>query len=378
MKILVVGSLRAKNLKSELEAAIKDGTSSLREEEKNDLDAYVNNKLNEFRESCKAIGKHLASKNVELIIGSTRDSTADRWVIEGIKQAPKTTKVRVTLIRPQNSRADETSTDTVLDPNTFDIRFKPMKASWTGGRIAQVQACDCVLMLGGSEGTAQVGFSAMSLGIPVVAVASFFGAAKKMWVDFDEYYKKVEGTVPEYSHLGQPTWRTHYPIVIYSLASALIKSKVAKRTDWFRELSPLLASLVFFSSWVGVFVSGLNEQYLTAFFLITALSAFLGTSLRRSLSAVLSPTSPITGAQFLSEVNAGLLLAFILSLIYLSGSLTVAGDLDVFTEKAGFRRIAVTVSLFGLAGGWLIEEVSKRLSGWLSQQVNNPTETSKE
>ena len=50
----------------------------------------------------------------------------------------------------------------------------------------------------------------------------------------------------------------------------------------------------------------------------------------------------------------------------------------MFTEKAGFRRIAVTVSLFGLAGGWLIEEVSKRLSGWLSQQVNNLTETSKE
>ncbi len=91
-----------------------------------------------------------------------------------------------------------------------------------------------------------------------------------------------------------------------------------------------------------------------------------------SLFMEISPRIPVR--RLAAEGMLGLLLAFALALFYLLGVHTVTGDPKYVTigETADFQRVAVNMSLLGLAAGVLLErateQVMRRLETVVSEQ----------
>lgn len=109
-------------------------------------------------------------------------------------------------------------------------------------------------------------------------------------------------------------------------------------------------------------------------FLLLALSAILGTSLRTLLSSLLDDNPPLNWNIIIIEMSAGLILALGLSLIYLVEGFTVTGKFEfvsLMSNRSDFIRISIFMSLLGLAGGFLIEKTSDFLRTRLSQVLDN-------
>jgi hypothetical protein len=73
-----------------------------------------------------------------------------------------------------------------------------------------------------------------------------------------------------------------------------------------------------------------------------------------------------------AEVTVSLCLAFGLLLFYFAGEITITGkqDFSRFADFDEFRRVAVSLSILGMAAGFLIEKVSERLTKLLETAIN--------
>lgn len=343
MKVLVVGSSHHLNAGEQVEQA----------------DVAM------FQTACIDIGKALGEAGIHLVIGSSGKHTADYWILQGV--ATVQGKHRVTILRPESGATPVLPTSAEL-PGSFEPTYKRLKGPWAAGRVSQILAADCVLMVGGSRGTAQVGHSAVALQHPVLAVPRFGGAAEEAWPQLEPFYDRLGGQKEKLGALAEDWHPSNAKIVVHAL-SELLRKRAFSRTRLGADLLPLGLNLILFSLWVWLFVAP-PKPFQAAFFALLAVSAFLGTSLRNSLRIVLDPTERISRHAVVAELSAGLVLAFLLSLLYLAGSITFTGDATNVVEKPqDYRRIALAMGVLGVAGGWLLERVATVLSDWLLDRV---------
>lgn len=98
----------------------------------------------------------------------------------------------------------------------------------------------------------------------------------------------------------------------------------------------------------------------------------LGVFLRHSLSKVFDPTLSLAIQRIFTDLASGLILGFVLCLMYLIGAITVTGSpaSTLRPEESGdFQRVAIVMSLMGLTGGFLVEQVADAVRSWLLEQM---------
>lgn len=314
----------------------------------------------EFSQACKELGAALARERFEFVIGSSNVDTADRYVLEGAATAPGTH--RVWIYRPDKGDTPELPT---CDPAVakFEVFYKRLRGPWAAGRLPQLQVADVVLLIGGGRGTAQVGYAAMALGKPTVSIGGFKGAAEELWPFLEPFYQRVGRLNDEIGNLREK-WKPDYADLVVRVARELVRKGAFRQRNTRVAILALVLNVLLFVSWVWFFVSP-PFIWQGAIFALLAISAFLGTSLRVALRDVADPTEQKSIEVVIAELSAGLVLAFALAMLYLAGSFTFTGKFQPFTDQSkidDYQRVAVGLTLIGVAGGWLLEKVAERLS----------------
>ncbi len=322
---------------------------------------------NAFVGACKEIGAALARGGFEFVVGSSSPNTADRWVLEGA--AGVEGKHRVFVFRPDNGPTPKLPSDDTAK-GEFIVSYRRLRGPWAGGRVSQIQAADCVLMIGGARGSAQVGYSAMALEKPVLAVACFGGSAAETWTQFEPFYERLSTTREQVGNLREE-WQPGNDEIVVKILKELVRRKIFTRTRLAADALPLLLNMALFAAWVWLFVAPF-KPWQASFFALLAASAFLGTALRGSLRAVVDPAAGPSRSELIAEFSAGLVLAFALALLYLAGSFTFTGGFNVISASStidDYQRVAVAMGLLGIAGGWLLERAAENLTGWFSSRL---------
>jgi hypothetical protein len=226
-----------------------------------------------------------------------------------------------------------------------------------------MQFADGALLVGGGRGTAQVGYVAMAMGKPAVAVASFHGAAEELWPLLEPFYQRAAKLRDEVPNLREK-WKPEYASLVVRLFRELIRTDAFSQRSLRSPLLVLALNLLLFTVWVWFFVKP-PLIWQASMFGLLAVSAFLGTSLRTALRTVVDPSEEKSNEVVIAELSAGLVLAFSLAMLYLAGSFTFTGKFQPFSEKPpidDYQRVAVGMTLIGIAGGWLLERVAERLT----------------
>jgi len=155
----------------------------------------------EFVEACEAIGRALASREQQIIVGSDSQISADYHVVKGVvDRAGEDEALRplVHVIRPESGRI-------------FDDLWRRHSRLFTGHRgasnsegakIISVQDADAVLTIGGAEGTYRAGLAAMVARKTLVPIASFRGASRQL-LDALEQFGQVRN-MDEFGLLSGP------------------------------------------------------------------------------------------------------------------------------------------------------------------------------
>ena|GEM_PF-5338067 len=189
---------------------------------------------------------------------------------------------------------------------------------------------------------------------------------------FTPYYRNI-GALNDHIERIVEHWNTESADYSVSLITKLKKLGLFSKNKKMPNLSLSFVSIIALSLWVYYFTNPINNNMLVIFLLL-ALSAILGTSLRTLLSSLLDDNPPLNWNIIIIEMSAGLILALGLSLIYLVEGFTVTGKFEfvsLMSNRSDFIRISIFMSLLGLAGGFLIEKTSDFLRTRLSQVLDN-------
>ena len=324
-----------------------------------------------FQQACREIGSALVRAGFELVVGSDGPNTADRYVIEGASEVEG--KHRVRVIRPESG--DTPFAREAEQFSRLEFVFQRHQGPWAAGRVPQVLAADVVVLIGGGGGTESAGHIAATLQRPVLAVACFGGAAATMWRHLAPYYERL-GELGERLNAFREAWHPSDAQLAAEALPPMVRSGVFRTRDR-RPLIVLLGfQILLFATWLLLFTHPNMGNASYSFFALLAVASFLGTGLRASLKMVFDAAADLSWDQLLVDASAGLILAFGLSLVYLVGGITLFGDPTTVLlpkELPAFQRAAVVMTILGLAGGLMIEQVAEWLKGWLVDRLAKPT-----
>ncbi|MEI6514618.1 MAG: hypothetical protein WCO77_01460 [bacterium] len=323
-----------------------------------------------FEQACRDIGVALAKAGHDLIIGSSNPTTADRYIVEGVASVEG--KHTVSVLRPDEGLSPF-SENPVPHQERIQFRFMRCRGTWTVGRIHQILAADVVIIIGGGRGTAQVGYSAPLLGVPVLALPVFGGAAREVWDYLERDYDRVPG-VKERSAQFREAWRPEHANAVMAGVKALVDAKLYKTRRAWQGVAELLLSVGLLVSWIWLF-SRLPFPGMGSFFVLLLLSALLGTVLRRTLRSLSKSSQAQQGPAFSPDAVCSLLVAFGLMLIAFMGDLTMTGKLDLLNpQSADLQRVSIVFSVIGFFAGFLMEKAARLLAAKLGSSMSGEGE----
>jgi SIR2-like domain len=176
-----------------------------------------------FSEACHQLGVVLAKSGYEVIVGSSRPTTADRYVVEGINEVDNGHQHKVSVVQPKVKReAFQNERDGL---SRIHFSFEGLLGDWRSVRDAQLERAGGVIAIGGGKGTKQIIHSALNSGQPIVVIPSLGGSAQEVWDDFvDAYkaYKNTDGLGKDIERLkGQ--WTPEHAEVAVSILEKLVQ-----------------------------------------------------------------------------------------------------------------------------------------------------------
>lgn len=318
-----------------------------------------------FISACKELGAALTKAGFEIVVRSSNLKTADRYVVEGASEVDGRHKV---LVLTSDERETPFKEDIPKLEERINFRYRRIRGPWAAKRVSQVLSADAVIIMGGGKGTATVGYIAPALKRPILAIASFGGSASELWAELEPYYDRLGQLKDELPNLHEHWQSSHADLAVQAVRE-MINRRLFKSDSRAPSVFLLLIQLTLFAAWVWLFANPIGSKVIT-FFLLLAVAAFLGTGLRNSLRLVFEPTAEFSWDRILNELTAGILLTYGLALIYLTGGLVITGNLrfvESLSEESGdYQRVAVTMSILGFAGGFLIERAADSLKSWLA------------
>ncbi len=132
-----------------------------------------------FRKACGLIGEELARKSLGILVGSHRQATADKHVVDGYVRIAATQQPRepapIEVLRPQ--RDDDVFQDLQDEhPWLFSYPYEEAEA-WQPVRLRFAARVDTTLAIGGSGGTYLAGLATLLTQKRLVPIGCFGGAA---------------------------------------------------------------------------------------------------------------------------------------------------------------------------------------------------------
>jgi hypothetical protein len=320
----------------------------------------------QFEQACRDVGAALAKAGYTIVVGTSDPTTADRFIVEGAATVEGKHLVRV--IRP-DAGVTPFSAQPLLHQERIQFRFVRCRGTWTVSRVHQILAADVVILIGGGPGTAQAGYSAPLLGVPVLALPAFGGAAREVWDYLSKDYERVAGVKKRATELRE-TWRAESAGAVLAAAKALVGAELYAQRRTGQGIAELLLSGVLLGSWVWLFDRATSPG-IGSFFVLLLLSALLGTVLRRTLRSLSRSGQTQQGPTFWSDATCGLLVAFGLMLIAFTGDLTLTGKLDLLNpQPSDFQRVSVVFSVIGFFAGFMMERASRLLAAKLGSAMS--------
>lgn len=83
-----------------------------------------------FEEACSQLGKALVLAQVEIVLGSDAEHTADRYVLVGAASSPAKKKHRVLILRPESERSPSAERVAGM-PDALEIIYKRTRGTWS-------------------------------------------------------------------------------------------------------------------------------------------------------------------------------------------------------------------------------------------------------
>lgn len=372
---------------------------------KNDQD-FTNYK-NSFIAASEALGVALARAGHTMMVGVPEwkplktGLTVAPYVVQGASQVKSEKGHKVIFYAPQDPDEPDTTpeVDTLRELNnlpnvSLEERFLG-KGPWSAAMIPDVQEADTVILLGGGEGTASIGYAAYSLNKPIVAITWFNGAAQAISDNllFNDYVRnqaryhitsaELRSLQAEWFPKGSPedklTANFESATHVISLATRLVKEYVASNRRAQAILWLTVGYLVaFVLLWLAIFLTELPISSEVRFFALLFFSSILGVGLRTLVAYQERRISQLSYLELGVDLAIALIVAFGLALIYLIGGISFTGTVVVLNaaEDTTFANIAISMSLLGLAAGFLVplKQLQERLEKIVSSepQTNTP------
>lgn len=366
----------------------------------------------EFVAACKALGEAIVRAGHEIVVGVSswedlrEGRTVASYVIEGANKVPARSghKHKIVFYAPQDPEPPDTTAgilDTIREFNALDNiiieeRFLG-RGNWSAAMIPDVEEADAVILLGGGDGTASIGYAAVSFNKAVVPISWFGGAAADISANilFNDYVRNRERYNIDASELRslQSEWfaieqaddsaeenkiekkdteneRNAQSIV--SLTQKLAKQIQTSTSEVIRVVRLTVALMMsFMFLWIAVYLRGntvLSND--TIFFVLLFISSVVGTGLRTLIAYRDGVLSQLTPTQLMIDITLGLGVALAMALVYLIGGISFTGEVVVLNAQSSstFSSIGVTMSLLGLAAGYLlpVNQLTERLESILA------------
>ncbi len=354
-----------------------------------------------FEAAGYAIGRALAAKEHIIIVNASswtrvKDGTGiAKYVVQGANAAPPPPehKHKVYFYAPRDPEPDDQTPeiDTLRElralPNV-DIadRFsdKPVRISY---RINDVSEADAVIVVDGSAGVHQVATAAYSLGKPVIPLTSFGAMTVELYKNLVEPaydYLRDKGEISanelralsKHWHIEEDKKEENFNTAkeIVALTERLVALNVrSERQNTTGLLATIALTVIPILIWVWAFTSPYIKSQEWSFFFLLFLSVLPGVGLRTLVSYQQGSTARLTWKGLLVDIAVAIVIAFGLALLFLIGNIAFTGQLAVqFTEgdTGDFARVAVIMSILGLAAGYLVPlgRLRELLENTLAQQ----------
>jgi hypothetical protein len=146
--------------------------------------AYIKNYIS----ACRGLGAALASAGHTIILGSSKEYTADRYIAEGAIGTGTATAYSLLVITPY---------ETDLFPPHPRIKQRLSRESWTVARVDQILAADGVITIGGNQSTLEAGFMTIILKRPLLPLRHFGGASEQLLESVEPVYKQFVDIEPK-------------------------------------------------------------------------------------------------------------------------------------------------------------------------------------
>lgn len=322
---------------------------------------------NIFEKACEEIGKALAKKGHQIVVGSEEDWTADLHVVKGYCSVKNIENLKVYAHRSKDQAIPYGKIERSSSHVTFEHR--KCNGDWDVNRVEQVATSDCVLLIGGSRGTLQSGFVAPTLQKRVVAVTCFGGAAQTVWERIEARYCNDE-KILELTRQLESDWTTGKENTVVDLIEIITWKNPYIKRNYFPHLTYLLTVFLLSGVWLYVFSNQIFSNTISLFVLM-AIAANLGTSVKNALSYLYSNNGIVKWDLLLMEAGSALVVGMGLTWAYFvfQGTLTGNFDFSGIDKNADFQRVSILMSLVGLFSGVMLNESSNSLKNLFDKTI---------
>lgn len=312
--------------------------------------------LNDFRSACRALGSVLARQNHRVILCSTSESTADRYVLEGMDQTAEV--ARVIFYRLDRGLADPLADRVTAELfgslNNVEIDQRYVDGGWRVVHLKSINEADLVISLAGTErGTGTVIYSAEALGKPVFVVPIFGGASEHAWRDFKRFYTSEEVAVLQRPWRESGTWAGELLDAAVDFARRNPIAKV-RASD---AVSSVIVSLSLVVGWIAALLrvdGGLIPPLVWAYAMIL-FATYLGVMLRHSIAS-----GRYDWRRRLYDFFQAILVSFAV-FILAEGVNVFVTDKGILLDRESVRLVGWRLSVIGFFGGFLLDEYIKSL-----------------
>jgi predicted nucleotide-binding protein with TIR-like domain len=144
--------------------------------------------LDQFKRACRELGRELERHRQLVIVGGHSERTADANVVQGVLEVAKgraPLECSIEVIRPK--RNNDSYRELASENDGLFGFHDPPHESWTEIHLLTVWQSDCILAIGGCDGTYRAGLAALVAKKPIIPIASFGGAAAHLLRDAEAF-----------------------------------------------------------------------------------------------------------------------------------------------------------------------------------------------